>query len=182
MSGGREGGDGALAPIGIGQAAGRLVPDEAYLPFLAEMVNGARRRCLATVFIVDASSGSDSALLVDGLLLAFAEAAWRGVDARLVIGGSRTNRKMIEMAETARKRAGSLALPCRWLTSAANRGSHAKLVIADDRVLVGSHNWSAGAFTGQTQDSVCVSSPALARVLGDQFEGQWRKADNRVSV
>jgi phosphatidylserine/phosphatidylglycerophosphate/cardiolipin synthase-like enzyme len=51
-----------------------------------------------------------------------------------------------------------------------------KLVVADDHVLTGSHNWSGGAFEGQVQDSVMVTSPDLAAYLSAVFETQWSAA------
>jgi phosphatidylserine/phosphatidylglycerophosphate/cardiolipin synthase-like enzyme len=109
---------------------------------------------------------------MDGLLLALVEARWRGVDARLLVGGSRSSPSMIQMAEAARKRARVLRVPCRWLTAIPKLAGHAKVVIADNHVLVGSHSWTNGGADAQA-DSVCVASSSLAHRLEKRFEQQW---------
>jgi phosphatidylserine/phosphatidylglycerophosphate/cardiolipin synthase-like enzyme len=100
------------------------------------------------------------------------------VDVRLLIGGSRTNFEIAEISDLARARALQLGIPCRWLTSRDVRGSHAKVVVADHETLVGSHNWSPGAFgDDQTQDSLWVASADLAAYLASEFRTQWRRAE-----
>lgn len=168
--------DAGLFPSGVRGARVGLVPDADYLPRLRALVASARRRCLCSLFIVDLSPARDASLLVDGVLTEVAAAAWRGADARLVVGGSRTNFELAVLADLARARAGELGLPCRWLTSRNVRGSHMKMVVADDTVLMGSHNWSAGAFTDQTQDSLAVQSADLASWAANLFEDQWARA------
>jgi phosphatidylserine/phosphatidylglycerophosphate/cardiolipin synthase-like enzyme len=60
-----------------------------------------------------------------------------------------------------------------------------KLVIADNHILTGSHNWSRGMFGTETQDSVLLESPALAAALRVYFEETWLDAtgdESDVSV
>lgn len=166
----------ASIPIGVLGGRATLVPDQTYEPALRALVEGTVRRCLCSVFIVDVSPLRDRTLRVDALLGALAAARWRGVDVRLLIGGSRGNLDIAETADAARARARELDLPCRWATSKPGRGTHVKLVVADDRVLTGSHNWSGGAFQEQVQDSVLVASPDLAAYLTAVFEAQWSAA------
>jgi phosphatidylserine/phosphatidylglycerophosphate/cardiolipin synthase-like enzyme len=142
-----------------------------------DMIARSSWRCLASIFIVDLSPARSGRLVVDDVLLALQEARFRGVDVRLVIGGSRENIEIAEIADLARARAIQLGLPCRWLTSTKVRGSHSKFLIADHEVLTGSHNWSPGALAaGQTQDSLWLASSDLASYLASSFRGQWRRA------
>jgi phosphatidylserine/phosphatidylglycerophosphate/cardiolipin synthase-like enzyme len=166
-------------PFGVSAARVALVADSDYRSTFLGLAGQASSRLLCSVFIVDISPTSDRTLTVDGFLRRMAEAAWRGADTRLLIGGSRDNIALVEAADSARSRASALGVPCRWLTSRNVRGSHAKLVIADDQVLTGSHNWSPGALLGnkQTQDSVLVSSRDLAAQLAGRFEAQWLRAE-----
>ncbi len=169
---------GAPIPRGVGPAPVTLLADLGYAQGLLQTLRAARERLWCSVFIVDLTPTDQGRLVVDELLLTLAEAAWRGADARLLVGGSRDNIALAETADAARARALALGLPCRWLSSRAVRGSHCKLVIADDTVLTGSHNWSPGALVGeqQTQDSLCVRSAALASLAAQRFERQWRRA------
>ena len=99
----------ALAPIAVTGGTVRLVADAEYLPTLRSLVASASWRLLCSVFIVDLAPARDPALVVDSVLLDLQEARWRGVDVRLVIGGSRTNFEIAEISELARAR--TLARP-----------------------------------------------------------------------
>lgn len=163
----------ATIPVGVLDARARLVADDEYLPQIRALVAGARQTCLCSMFIVDLTPRVHGRPIVDSVLADLAEARWRGVDVRLLIGGSRDNTEIAETADVARARALQFGIPVRWVTSHPRRGTHAKLVIVDDFVLTGSHNWSAGAFTNQTQDSVLVASKDLALYLTAMFERSW---------
>jgi phosphatidylserine/phosphatidylglycerophosphate/cardiolipin synthase-like enzyme len=158
--------------VGVLGANVALVSDRKYAGVLLPMIWGARRCVWASIFMVDLAHAEEK-MRVLNLLHDLAAARWRGVDVRLLIGGSRDNLDMAEASAGALAMARRLGLPSRWLTSRAIRGSHAKYVIADDDVLLGSHNWSSSAFSGSTQDSVFVQSAELAAYLADAFAAQW---------
>ncbi|MET4638020.1 phospholipase D-like domain-containing protein [Mycetocola sp. 2940] len=162
-----------MYPIGALGGTALLVADEEYPLRVREMLGGAGQRCLVSMFIVDAGSRSEA---VNDIVLALEAALWRGLDVRIVLGGSRTNQRIAEATAGAAQVFHDRSIPVRWLAAQPRRGSHAKLVIADDSVLVGSHNWSAGAFSGQHQDSVRFDSPALASYFTAHFNAQWIRA------
>jgi phosphatidylserine/phosphatidylglycerophosphate/cardiolipin synthase-like enzyme len=164
----------ATETVGVLDARVALVSDRRYARIAAEMIERARRRVWASIFLVDFAH-PDPGLTVLNVLHEMAAARWRGADTRLLIGGSRTNVEMAEGSATALAVARRLQLPSRWLTSRATRGSHAKYIVADDEVLMGSHNWSPSAFRHSTQDSVFVNSPQLAAYLADAFAAQWAR-------
>jgi phosphatidylserine/phosphatidylglycerophosphate/cardiolipin synthase-like enzyme len=166
-----------IADIGVRGAAAARVSDDYYLDVVAALISRAGGRCLASVFLVDIDPEKDGQLRVDGVLRSLADAKRRGTDARLLIGGSRDVFDIALTAEAARSRALHHGVPCRWLQSRPVRGSHVKLVVADDEVLLGSHNWSTGGLGVQTQDSVRIRSLALASVLAVEFERQWARAE-----
>ncbi len=150
------------------------VLDNEYPEALLTLIRNARRRCLCSVFIVDFVGEYRT---FSSLLDALEERVWLGVDVRIVIGGSRENYAIAERSASARAIFADRGIPCRWLAAGpGRRGSHAKLVVADDHVLVGSHNWSPGAFAGQVQDSIRVASPSLAAYLAGFVNEQWLRA------
>lgn len=163
-------------PLAARNARVSLVIDTAYAATVRSLIDEAWSRVLVSMFIVDITPYSDRTLKIDTALVALADATWRGADVRLIIGGARDNTLLVEAADAARLRARELGIQCRWLTSSPRRGSHAKFIIADDRVLTGSHNWSPGAFGDQTQDSALVESESFAEALAARFEAQWRSA------
>jgi phosphatidylserine/phosphatidylglycerophosphate/cardiolipin synthase-like enzyme len=163
-------------PAGVTGAPLALLGDSDYLPALHALLANARGRIDASLFLIDVRPGHGGATAADDVLEALAAAAWRGVAVRLLIGGSRTNLSILESCTAAAARARSLGVPVRLLATRAVRGSHAKFVIADDHVLLGSQNWSHGAFFEQMQDAVCLRSAALAAQLGTLFARQWARA------
>lgn len=152
------------------------VSDGAYASVVVELLRATRRSALCSLFIVDHALARDPMLRVDGVLVELAAARWRGVDARLLIGGSRTNHMIGRATLLAHARARELGIPCRLAAAGKAENTHAKLVVADDWVLTGSHNWAAGIFGDQTQDSVLLRGAALAASLGEYFERSWDAA------
>ncbi len=166
-----------MIPYGVPAGQVRLVPDDDYPGTVRALIGRANRHCLCSLFIVDLLPAGDPDLQVHEVFRALQAAIWRGVDTRLLIGGSRTNLDIAERSVTARFWAEEHNIPVRWLTAQAIRGSHLKLVVADEYILTGSHNWSGGAFTNQTQDSVLVQSAALATRFVHLFNEQWLRVE-----
>jgi phosphatidylserine/phosphatidylglycerophosphate/cardiolipin synthase-like enzyme len=162
----------ATDTLGVLDAEVALVSDGEYETVVTGMTQRARRRVWASLFMLDLTT-PDPRLRVLGVLQELAAARWRGVDVRLLIGGSRGNLQMAESSATALAMAKLLELATRWMTSRDARGTHAKFVVADDEVLAGSHNWSLSAFARSAQDSVWLRSPELAAYLSDAFTAQW---------
>jgi phospholipase D-like protein len=161
-----------------GLAGPWLIPEQRYLPVVTQLFAAARRRCLVSLFIVGGEPWHDRDRLVDGLLVALADAAWRGVDARLLVGGG-ASATMVQLAESAQRRARTLAVPCRWLTDVPRLGGHARVLIADDHVLVGSSDPSLRAYR-EPRESVCIVAASLADQLSRRFDGQWLNAEEEA--
>jgi hypothetical protein len=81
-----------------------------------------------------------------------------------------------ELARAAEKRAEVLRVPCRWLTRTPQLANHARVLVSDEHVVVGTHGWLERAATDRSKDSVCVTSTSLSRQLTDRFNVQWRTA------
>lgn len=162
-------------PLGVGATQAALVSDGLYPSVAVAAIAETHTRCLVSMFIADLTNPDHQSLadLVDAL----SDAVWRGVDTRVVLGGSRENYPIAATAVTARAILRHAGVPARWLTATPVIGSHAKLVIADDLTLLGSHNWSPGSFSGrQIQDSLLLDSAAFAGLMQLKFEQQWSRA------
>jgi phosphatidylserine/phosphatidylglycerophosphate/cardiolipin synthase-like enzyme len=131
------------------------------------------------VFLIELDTRFDPDLRVATLLRELAAAHWRGVDVRLVVGGSRTNLLIAEASAAAIQFARAMGIPSRGFGQTNQRGSHVKLIVADNWILTGSHNWSGGAFGEHVQDSVLVQSAALAAYMANVFFKQWLRARSR---
>jgi phosphatidylserine/phosphatidylglycerophosphate/cardiolipin synthase-like enzyme len=162
-----------------------LIPDAEYLVFVRRLFAEARQRCLCSLFLVGDTPWRDREFVMDGILLGLAEARWRGVEARLLVGGARSNPMMVQMAEAAQRRAGILRVPCRWLTDIPKLAGHSKVVISDDYIVVGSNNWMSGptvSARSPAQDTVCVASASLALRLERRFSEQWQAAGEPAKI
>jgi hypothetical protein len=167
----------ASAPVGVRSASVSLVSDDGYYDSVRQLFEHATKCCLASVFIVDLNAHDDPDIKILQLLRALQDATWRGVEVKLLVGGSRENLAIAEACHIARDFAVSLDIDSRLLTSEERRGSHTKLVTVDDYVLSGSHNWSLSALSGQIQDSLLVKSPHLAAYMRAMFYHQWARAE-----
>jgi phosphatidylserine/phosphatidylglycerophosphate/cardiolipin synthase-like enzyme len=160
----------AFPDVGVTQ-----VSDGDYYQTVLRLIRRSVGQCLCDIFIVDHDLGRDLDLRVDRVLLELAATSWRGADTRLIIGGSREVRDIRGATLLAWARARDLGVEARLAAATKDRSSHAKLVIADDSVLMGSHNWSRGMFGDETQDSVLLESSALAATMRVYFIDKWIK-------
>jgi phosphatidylserine/phosphatidylglycerophosphate/cardiolipin synthase-like enzyme len=166
-------------------ATARIIADAAYYPCALNLIRSCQHQCFSSMFIIDHALGTDYVLQIDTLLVELASAHWRGVETRLLIGGSRTNSRIRGSALLAQSRARELNINTRLASAVKDSPSHVKLLVADNWVLTGSHNWSRSMFGGQIQDSVLLQSDTLAATLRDYFEAQWEQVmseDYDVSI
>jgi len=148
------------------------VADHRYDRFANDLIAGARTRCLCTMFIIDLNRQARQ-FLVDNLLRQLQAAKRRGVDVRVMVSGSNDSLSILESSAIANRRLRQLRIPVRW-GARSRRTNHSKILLCDDQVLIGSHNWSGDDFRGSTQDSLLVSSPGLCATLTLAFEKGWR--------
>lgn len=150
------------------------VDDSDYFPLLKSMIAECSHRLLCSLFIIDIVPRAVRHSYVDELLCLIKAAHLRGIDARIIVSGSNTSLAILGTSAVAVKRIGQLGIPVRWAAKYKNP-SHAKLVICDNNVLIGSHNWSYNAFFASVQDSVIVYSEQLASVMATEFDQNWSK-------
>lgn len=163
--------------IGIASTKVGLLADNEYARVTRLLCRKARRRVYANVFIVELVAAEAGANGVLKLLSELRDANARGVDVRLLIGGSKSNTDIQDMTEGSWMHCRRLGIPARLKALESERSDHKKLVVIDDHVLVGSHNWSPGAFGDQIQDSVIVEDERLACFFAHQFAEDWRASE-----
>ena len=169
-----------ITDLGVGSTNVALVPDSTYYGTLRCLIERSATNLFASVFIVDTNAHDDPDAKVLQVIRALECAVWRGVEVRLLIGGSSTHLAIAESCYIARQVALSHGVDCRLLAGEQRNGSHAKFVIADDCILSGSHNWSSRAFSNEVQDSVLIDSVPMAAYLKSVFNSQWDRAGDAV--
>jgi len=106
----------ATDTLGVLGAQAALVSDRDYEKIVKSMIGRARRRVWASLFMIDLAT-PDPKLRVLGAMHELAAAQWRGVDVRLLIGGSRDNLQMAESSAASLAVARQLNLASRWVTA-----------------------------------------------------------------
>lgn len=160
------------APTLKSLSAGRLEDDQ-YYENAIKIIQTSIHICLASIFIIDHGFELSLKKKIDSLIYEMSCANWRGVNTKLIIGGSRTNDSILIPSLAAKARAQELGVDVKIASSIKDQNSHVKLLIADDKIITGSHNWSGALSGNQTQDSVLVESQLLANKMINYFEYQW---------
>lgn len=153
-----------------------LLHDGDYPTYVLTHVRRARQCVCVAQFIVDVFPLHDRHRHVLTVCHALGRAAWRGVDVRVLLNPFET-RDGIDgnlLAGRWLARRGVDVRSFRAAPGARRRLSHSKLVLFDRRLaVVGSHNFTNGAFNGNHETSLAVASPDVARRLQVSFDEMW---------
>lgn len=152
-----------------------LIRDE-YFTFLNHKIRDARKRIWSAIFIVNPTVGLDTSLAIRHLLKNLAYAKWKNVDVKVIVGTSgvrdiqvANNTTMLYLQE--------LGIPVRRYIGGRRRSLHSKYVVIDDElIIVGSHNWTPGAVAEHNEDSIAVYSQNMNTLLRDEFTSNWQNA------
>lgn len=137
--------------------------DGNYYSYLWGRIQTARERILASIFIVDFEYDLELFEPLVELMFLLDQAQWRGVRVNLQIGGSNSNYTLLLLSRAAESFVRNQFSFESSLLSRSDVSSHRKIVIIDDEVILGSHNWSPGSLAGiHIQDSVAIESKELA--------------------
>ena len=150
--------------------------NEQYFTFLNGMIQRSKKRIWAAIFIVNPTVDDDIFLTLRNLLKRLYYAKWRNVDVRVLIGSS--NNLGIGIAnETAYSYLLDLGIPVHRFIGKYRKSLHSKYVILDDELIIcGSHNWTPGAVHLHQEDSIAVFSEELNLLLRDEFSSHWEYA------
>lgn len=164
----------ALGWIGVHRRApSELIvtgPDQPYAyPRAAErLIAGAKHRVWVMQYVIR----PDDDGVVQGLLQALADAHQRGIEVRvgldkgLLYGSKERDPKNDVAAEWLTKNGITVV----W--DEQDRTSHAKILLVDDRVaIIGSHNWTRAALTGNREISLLLTDPDQLAQIRALVEG-----------
>jgi phosphatidylserine/phosphatidylglycerophosphate/cardiolipin synthase-like enzyme len=148
-----------------------------YFDFLSGQIQEARKRVWAANFIINPVVSNDPSLAVRGFLKRLAYAQWRNVDVRVLVGTSHV-RDIRVANHTARLYLTDLGVPIRSFIGKLSKSLHSKYVIVDDEVIVvGSHNWTPGAFGDHSEESLAIYSHEMNLILRDEFLANWSNSE-----
>jgi phosphatidylserine/phosphatidylglycerophosphate/cardiolipin synthase-like enzyme len=146
--------------------------DRYYYDFLKHAIESAQYRIWASIFIINITREHDYRLEVRDLLKLLSYKRTLGLDVKVIIGESQTPgiREANEIAESFLQ---AKRVPVKKYQGS-KKSTHSKYVILDDDLIVlGSHNWTQNAFSKSEEDSVAIYSKNLNNELNYQFLATW---------
>ncbi|MCP5245598.1 MAG: phospholipase D family protein [Burkholderiales bacterium] len=159
----------------------RLLQNSQYIRFLRQSLENAKSRVLVLQFLVDVRPQEDTFGEVRYLLNSIAEASADGLDVRVLLAqilvDHPTPRDLNEVAATYLRRRD---VRVRQLCDPCGQQQHAKAILLDDVVIVGSHNWTPAAFRLNEETSLAISSPSAARIFADRFDHLWELGSGSI--
>jgi len=158
-----------------------ILNDSQYFDYLYASIRDARTSIIVGQFIINIRPDSDSQRKVIELCDALSEAAWRGVDTRVLVSKFITPPpSMDNNAITSRylvKRGVQIKSYAPFEGSRRNL-FHSKFVIIDSRLtILGSHNWTANALNVNHESSIAITSTDVAIQMESIFNSLWVHAE-----
>jgi phosphatidylserine/phosphatidylglycerophosphate/cardiolipin synthase-like enzyme len=161
--------------MNFGQLPCEFLSDCDYAAFCHEAIREAQERILVQQFLINASPSDDKLLLVRRVLLALADANRMGVDVRVILPQIERDESGWDLNEVSAR-----FLKARGVSVRSFRRTdvqlHQKIIVADDLIIAGSHNWTPGAFSSNSELSVAVSSEDVSSYYSSEFERWWASA------
>jgi len=105
--------------------------------------------------------------LIDSLI----RARQKGLDVKVILDKSDYNQILNQINENTKKHLEAGTVPVRYDPEEIT--THAKLVIADDRVVVGSANWGYQALEKRNENSLVISEPETVKFFENYFLSLW---------
>jgi phosphatidylserine/phosphatidylglycerophosphate/cardiolipin synthase-like enzyme len=165
-------------PAGLKKADVSLVADGNYYSVISNLLKDYRQLIWISMFIIDLNTANKNFLKVHQLLLDLKNADWEGSNVKVLVSGSKDNIEIASTSLTTFEYIKALKIPCKTCMTVDKQPNHSKIMIIDDMVLLGSHNWSPGAFSNQHQDSVLIKSKEFSSYCKLLFLYQWTKKIN----
>ncbi len=152
----------------------RTVVNRQHFPALLGMLEGARKRIQVLMYGMKYYTGKYAAdsktnRLIDALI----DARKRGVDVKVILDRSNYNKILNRVNDATREYLERGGVEVREDPEAVT--THAKVVIADDSVLIGSANWGYLAMDVRNESSLLVTDPATVSFFEDYFMRIWRE-------
>ncbi len=160
-------GDDGLPDLAVTQAAN----DSDYFWFARESIEAAEERVHVIEYLLYDSG------LAGELLGELVDAAERGVEVKVLADEASDDTE--DSLDWLVAESGG-AIQAKF--DSGSTTSHNKLIIADDVSLVGSHNMSSSALSGNHESSMYVAEAEVTGFFEDYFQSMWASSDNDPSL
>ena len=148
------------------------------IALLRVSIRRARQRILLTQFVTDARPSEDHYGEIRYLLHALCEAAWRGLDVRVILSrvthGSTSG--TYDINEPVARFLLARNVHVRRYSAEKRPTLHAKMTLFDDDlVIISNTNWTPSGFRMNSERSLAVDSEDLSFALREKFENIWER-------
>jgi phosphatidylserine/phosphatidylglycerophosphate/cardiolipin synthase-like enzyme len=153
------------------EAVADLLFDRGYLQKVPGLIESAQVRVRVAMFqmAVKGRAAKATSRELAGKLWAKAR---EGKDVRVILNVAPGKARVAAINRDAAKWLRERGVEVRMLWPV--RICHAKMVIVDDRIaIIGSHNWSPSALSGNFEVSVVIRDPGTVRKLVEYFDQLW---------
>ena len=157
----------------VSTAAGRTLADAEYPALATEMIKGAQKRIMLIVYGMKFNySYLDSDIFALAKLMG--EAVKRGVSVRVILEQADYDTSINGVNQEAAKELKKHNVTVRY--DPISQISHAKVLLVDDEVIVGSNNWGHGGFALYHEVGVRTRDAAVVKTMASYLEGIWSKS------
>ena len=146
------------------------VVNRQYYPEVSKLLSGAKTRIWVVMYGTRYYQGSEVSL-VNKLLDALVAARKRGVEVKVLMDWSDYNQTLNAINAETKKRLEKDGIDVRY--DRADVTTHAKLVVVDERAVVGSVNWGYDALERRNEASLIISDTAAVKYYADYFLRLW---------
>ena len=160
----------------------RVIPlrNAEYYTYMSTAIAKANKRVWVSQFSVNIKYMEDDRMLVRQLLKLIKKVYGNGIDIKILVGTKSTS---VDLVNLANKISGTfltkMKVPCRHFFDFKKDSSHSKFVVIDDEIIVlGSHNWSPRAFSKGIDDSIAIHSKEINKELSSIFIANWNKSQS----
>jgi len=157
-----------VAPVELPEI--KTVVNRQHFPELISLLDGGRRRIWVVMYGMSYNErypGSHPNRLIEAL----GQAARRGVDVRVILDRSDYNEGINRVNDETSERLGKTGVKVRF--DREDVTTHAKLVIVDEKAMVGSANWGYQAMDVRNESSLLVQDKAVVEDLTRYFLEMW---------
>jgi len=153
--------------------------NEDYFIMLYDLLSKAKKRVWINMFLINMNYYEDESMRIRYLLDQIIEQNTLNLDVKFLIGEFEDiDNRIIRVAnETSARYLLKYSVNVKFFQHRYKSSSHAKYVIIDDEELVlGSHNFSSRSVTDGLDDSVYLKSLEMAKALSKDFMFSWNSA------
>ena len=138
---------------------------------------GAKKVIRSSLFAIDIRPESDLNGDVVSILRSLSLCSRRGISTSVILDSARAGTLSVMINRPPELYLSLRGVPVRfWDSRNEKRTQHSKIVVIDDYVFIGNHNWTHNSFNNNEEASVLLKGSAISTLALETFDEQWRNS------